>query len=305
MRLFYLLVVAFAVSLSPAIAASESAANGFKSIVPSKFDRKVEIRVSGKVREYYALQQGQSIEISVTGPAKMRLLSRAVLASGKDEMKYAYTVNRLDGGKDQTIRHSAPASESAAFAGELSGTLSESRSKIVDVPRGPQVYTLTLQDFDVPDLFFRVFVNTNEFYDGSGVVAMTPNSFTTEVPLLTNEETVVYYRVGRTDHVRLSLVGPATLKVITRVEFDSTMIGEQRWKVQVNEDGMTKATYNLSASKSDVSLYKGPSSLVPSAGETFYIEIPRGEHAYEFTLPENHRTALLRCLLPKSQLERK
>ena len=131
---------------------------------------------------------------------------------------------------------------------------------------------------------------------------MTPAEYTTAVDLVSHEETSAYYRVGTGHQVALKLVGPVTLKVLSRIEFDANMNGRQKWKVRVVEDGKTKGTYSLDSRKSEVTTYREKSALVASRAETFYVEVPAGEHRYEFTLPENHRTVLLRFLLPKNEL---
>ena len=82
------------------------------------------------------------------------------------------------------------------------------------------------------------------------------------------------------------------------------MTGEQKWRLQVLEDGKMKATYPLSARKSQIVFYKEPSKLVPSHSQTFYIEVPAGEHYYEFNLPENNRTALVKFSSYKNEAEK-
>ena len=300
-RFFFVLFALLITTLSPVMA--QGVSTGYRFIAPASFDRKVELLISGKRREYYALDQNKQIQITVKGPSKLRVVTRVLLDSPKDTADYSYIVERK-GGKTFTIVHSAGLSDKALLAGEGAKVVGESRSKVIDVPQGDQTFVFTLPRNGKRTLIARFAVETNQFTAGAPVVAMTPTEFTKEVDLTSGEKTVPYYRVGTGFNVSLHIIGAATVKVLSRIEFDQAMTGKQKWKVQVNEDGKVKATYPLSAGRSDTIAYHDSSPLVASWAETFFIEVPTGDHRYDFTLPDNHRTALLRFLLPKNQLVR-
>lgn len=278
--------------------------DGFIFFTPSSFDSKTELLISGKRREYFALQEGQQIELKIKGPSRLKVISRVALKSAADSSQYTYLVLRKGSRKTLTFSHTAHASDKASFVGDLQGALGVSRTKIIDIPRGEHTYVVYLPKGIQHKLFLRFALDTNAFTEGTPVVAMTPSEFTTQVDLVSGEDVSSYYRIGTGHHAAIKLIGPATLKVMARIEFDETMTGRQKWKVQVTEDGKVKGTYVLAATRSDVSVYRDPTALVASRAETFYVEIPAGEHRYEFTMPDNHRTTLLRFLLPENQLER-
>lgn len=297
-RIFFVLLTLL-MCLSPVAAQNVSA--GYRFVAPASFDRKVELLISGKRREYYALDQGKQVQIVLQGPSKLRVVSRVLLNSPTDTADYGYVVERR-GGKTFTIVHSAGLSDKALMAGEGTKIVGESRSKVIDVPQGDQTFVFTLPKGAKRSVIVRFAVETNEFTAGAPVVAMTPTEFTKEVDLLSGEKSVPYYRIGTGYSTALKIIGPATVKVLSRIEFDQSMNGKQKWNVQVSEDGKVKATYPLSAARSDTISYHDSSPLAASWAETFFVEVPQGEHRYEFTLPDNHRTVLLRFLLPKNQL---
>jgi hypothetical protein len=296
------LLVLIALS-APLLAQSES--SGFRFFTPSSYESRMEILISGKRREYFPLAEGGQIEIKVQGPSRLKIISRAIISGAADSTEYTYLALRKGSRKTMTFSHRTHASDNAAFVGAASGVITVSRVKIVDIPRGEHVYTFYLPKNSGRKLLLRFALDTNAFTNGTPVVAMTPDEFASQVDLVTGEEVSPYYRVGSSEHVALTLIGPATLKIMARIEFDVNMSGKQKWKVQVTEDGRVKSTYSLTSVKSDVTSYKQPSALVASRAEIFYVEVPDGEHRYEFTMPENHRTMLLKFLLPRSQLERK
>jgi hypothetical protein len=294
-------LLALLVSVLPA--AAQSAVAGHHYLTPASFDRKVELLISGKRREYFALDAGKQISVSVQGPARLRVVSRVLLSSPKEVADYSYVVERK-GGKTFTIVHTAGLSDKALMAGEGTQVVAESRTKTVDIPQGDQVFVFSLPKNAKHSIIFRFAVQTNDFTSGAPVVAMTPAEFTKEVNLMAGEKTVPYYRLGDGNKVGLDIIGPATVKVLSRIEFNESMTGKQKWRVEVAEDGKVKATYPLSASRSDTIAYEETSPYVASWAETFFIEVPKGGHHYEFMLPDSQRTALLRFLLPKNQLVR-
>jgi len=283
---------------------AQTEADGFRFFTPSSYDASTEILVAGKRRQYFVLEEGRSIEIKVQGPSRLKVVSRVILNGAADSTEYTFLALRKGSRKTLTFSHRTHASDKVAFVGAAQGAISASRLKIVDIPRGEHVYTLYLPKNSGRKLLLRFALDTHAFTNGTRVVAMTPGEFTTQVDLVTAEEVSAYYRIGTGEHVALALIGPATLKVMARIEFDVHMTGKQKWKVLVTEDGRVKSTYSLTSIKSEITTHREASGLVASRAEVFYVEVPDGEHRYEFSMPENHRTTLLKFLLPESQLVR-
>jgi hypothetical protein len=282
--------------------AAKPHASGYRPLAPASFDKKAEVNLSGKNHTYYVLEPGTKVDVEVKGPSKLRVLTRAIFDGPGDSLTYTYAALRKGSRKATTFKQSTRPADKATLTGEAGKRVGLSRTKVIEVPRGAQTYTFSLPKNAPTRVLMHVTLDANEFTRGTDVVAMTPAEFTTAVDLVAREETTPYYRVGTGHQVALKLVGPVTLKVLSRIEFDANMSGKQKWKVRVSEDGKTKGTYSLASRKSEITSYREKSSLVASRAETFYVEVPAGEHRYEFTLPENHRTVLLRFLLPKNEL---
>ncbi|MBU1636329.1 hypothetical protein KKC97_01515 [bacterium] len=279
------------------------AQSGFQYRKPSSFDEDIQLIISGKTRHYFVLDQDSHVEVTVKGPSKLKVMSRLVLADKQESGDYQFIYQLDDSKKLKTVSHKTVLSDKVEYKDSHEGGVSVLRKRIIDVPRGSHTYRFSLPVDSKHTLFMRFSQKTNEFTGGTPVVAMTPFQYTTSVDLVSREESYTYYRVSDKDRVVLKLVGPATMKVLSRIEFDSQMQGKQKWKIQLLEDGSEKRVYNLSATKSEVNAYREEIDLVPSHAEIFFIEIPKGEHVYEFKLPENHRSAILRFLLPESQLD--
>ena len=283
---------------------ASAAAPDYKFITPYAFDRKVDVQITGKSRAYYALSDDDRVQVKVKGPTRLRVISRAILDGKQDSVEYRFLARRGGSQKQITFRHRSREFDNAAVMGETDAGVTAMRTKIIDVPRGDQTYTFFLPRNSKQTVLLRFARESKEFAEGNKVVAMTPITYTTRVDLVTKEEASAYYRVGANDKVVLRLIGPATLKVMSRIEFDQNMNGRQKWRVHVIEDGKINATHSLSAKKSQVTAYREASAFVPSLAEMVFVEVPEGIHEYEFRLPDNHRSVLVRFLLPENQLER-
>lgn len=284
------------------IAPCSNAETGFQYLKPTTFDQSAKLNIAGKTRTYFVLDKTSQVNFSVEGPSQLKIMSRLQLKSVNAEPDYTIELQIEGSKKSRSIHHSSRLSEKAESTLDSNMFIGVLRSKVIDIPAGKHNVILRVPDGSTDKVFVRISQKTNEFTGGTAVVAMTPFEFTTEVELITDEVAYPYYRVGNTDKAALRLVGPATLKVLSRIEFSPEMKGSQKWKVQVLEDGKMKKSFNLSAGSSDVIRYRNPSPLVPSRAETFFVEVPEGEHVYEFRMTDDPRTALLRFLLPKAEL---
>ncbi len=278
------------------------AEDGFVFLKPTTFDQSTKLTIAGKSRTYYVLDKDSRLSVTVDGPSQLKIMSRLELPSAAAQPDYEIEVQIEGTKKARSIHHNSKLSEKAESAPGASSFIGVLHSKVIDVPSGKHNVIVRLPDGSTDKVYIRLSQKTNEFTGGTAVIAMTPFEFTSEVELVSEEVAYPYYRIGTTDRAALRLVGPATLKVLSRIEFSPEMKGSQKWKIQVIEDGNLKKNYNLSAGSSDVIQYKNPSPLLPSRAETFFVEIPEGEHVYEFRMADDPRTSLLRFLLPKTEL---
>jgi hypothetical protein len=279
-----------------------SADGSFVFLKPTTFDQSVKLTVSGKARQYYVLDRECQLTVTISGPSELKIMSRLELKSQTATPDYSFEITNEETRKTKTVRHSSKYSEKTDFPDKSGAFLGVLRSKIVDIPSGTHTYMIHVAESSSDRIFVRLSQKTNEFTGGTSVVAITPSEFTSSVDLISNETVYTYYRIGSADRAALRLVGPATLKVLSRLEYTPEMKGAQKWKVQVIEDGTPKKSFALSGNTSDVNQYVKACNLLPSRAETFFVEIPEGEHVYEFRLPEDARTSLLRFLLPRKEL---
>lgn len=270
-------------------------------ITPQKYDKKVTLRISEKNRTYFELRKDSEIELHLSGPTKLSVISRVQIPSSRSEQRYSYMLQRDDGEwikysqRDEVATH-------VHLKQDDSKRISNSKKRVFEIPAGSHTYVFRLPKKSSRRAFLRFHLRKGDMGAPIKTVAITPQDSSKAVELIVGEEITTYYRLQKDNPVNLTLIGPASLKILTRLEYNSTMRGQQNFRVRVFEDDSIKSTYSLNSQKSDVCRYKEPLGLVPSKAEKLLLDIPAGEHAYRFVLPENHRTILIKFLLPKKDL---
>ncbi len=95
-----------------------------------------------------------------------------------------------------------------------------------------------------------------------------------------------YYELDPNESTKLTFEGPLRLKVGTRLNYDVTMDGAQKFTVIALENGkeLQRATFRVG--KSETAKYQNKPEVIPSVERTFYLQIPDGKHQLEFQLTE-------------------
>ncbi|RJP76917.1 MAG: hypothetical protein C4524_09205 [Candidatus Zixiibacteriota bacterium] len=272
------------------------------SFKPDKTPSVQKVMVMGKELRYYPLERGQEILVTVEGPTTLKVLSRVDFGrQTKGEKRYYLRYEHL-GGKKGRFRRSAGVSATAVLTDDPNHHLGSSRSAFLKVPPGKQTYRFYVGNKASYRLYLRVYNRTAVVEAKSQYVALAPARFSRAVDLVIKEEQVTYYRAGTQDSLKLSVIGPTTIQVLTRLEFDPTMVSGQKFRVRVFENGTEKQIFALRSKLSEIAEYREASDKKVGQAAKFFIEVPRGKHEYTFEIVDDGRSALMRFLLPRKDI---
>lgn len=124
------------------------------------------------------------------------------------------------------------------------------------------------------------------------------------VDLVTKEEVVHYYRFSQKKPLKIEIIGPTIVRVLTRFENHSDMKGRIDYRLQLKENGSVIHTYLLSSTFSDETTYKHEDKLIPGKATEFYIEVPSGRHIYTVVpMDKDKNNILARVLFPKKDVK--
>jgi hypothetical protein len=284
--------------LSLLFLASSAWTAGRKSVavVPSN-GRPVTIVIAGKEKDYYLVGKKAPVKFQVDGPGKLVVMSRLKLPAASTGVE-KYTLVLKDGGRVLKSQSTQTDKSDAAFNG-AEGVPGKSRKFVVAIPEGSFSYELWLDDTPL-EAAVKIQLQPAK---GQKLVALEPLSYDRIVTANVKENRLVYYVGSKTRPVQLRVVGPATLTVSVRLNYDVTMKGKQKFSVVVQEGANLVKQVPLIATKSTGLSYEEWKDVVPGKSDDLMLSVPKGEHVYKFSPGETAGQSIaLRFSIPKKAL---
>jgi hypothetical protein len=263
----------------------------------------ISVVIKGKAKDYYTLSSKQTSQLRLTGPGKLRLLTRGQFLPGQaGKLKYEI-IYTIDGGIAQTFK--ATGVTRSIDATYIIGTMGVP-AQIVDfeIILGPGQHNidLKLNKNNSPVAARYAFTPTKS--RKKDWIAITPSNNQEVVELVNKETLTSYYRFSPEKPLKIDLNGPTELQVLTRAEFQYKMRGTIHYRIQVKMDNKVINSYQLSSKRSEIATYKNDKKLVPGKGNEFVINIPKGKHTVEILpLDKDKNTILGRVLIPKKDVK--
>lgn len=286
---------------------SASAQSTLKSrfLKPSGFQEKVIMVTVGKNRSYYALNTEKESVITVRGPGILRVLSRGIIVSDKNNKIKYHVLYTLNGGKQNKFSSgSVYPSKQATYSNTALGVPSQLKDFEIELGRGNHTIEFVLGIDKNPVVARFKFTPTKaKKQKWIGYSPITPCE---PIELISRESTVKYYRFSFDKPLKVKIIGPTELRVLTRIENHYNMKGRILYRIQVKENDKAVSTYQMSSRRSEVAVYKEDKNLIPGKACEFVIDVPKGKHVYEIVpLDKNKSTILGRCLIPEKDVSLK
>jgi hypothetical protein len=273
-----------------------------KSFKPLNASEKFFVIKSGKAKIYYVIPQKDASIISVKGPGKLSIGTRARFNNGSTQ--YDYTIYyTIDGGKSNQVNFTNVGKEKEIkFQNNADGVPGLSKKIIIEL--GPGQHTIKFRrGNDKPEIIAR-YMFTKYKAKKLTWVMLSPAPPNEPIDLVTKENVVHYYRFSQKNPLKINIIGPTIVRVLTRFENHFNMKGRIDYRLQLKENGSVIHTYLLSSTFSDVTTYKHEDKLIPGKATEFYIEVPAGKHKYTIIpIDEDKNNILARVLFPKKDVK--
>jgi hypothetical protein len=105
---------------------------------------------------------------------------------------------------------------------------------------------------------------------------------------------ISYYELTYGRPLQLNLDGPKTLRILSRLLFDSEMGAEESFRIRVKSGRKVLGTYYMSTERSSGSRVKDQPDKVPGKWRTCEVTIPTGKQVISVELVEKERSVLTR-----------
>jgi hypothetical protein len=246
----------------------------------------VEVLVRDKSRIYFRVTPQAPVVVPVEGPVRLRVVSRIELPAGSQAVA-TYRLTASEGATTfETLdTESAAASEVKPAAG--GSALGKSRRMTFDVPAGSHKVTLALGG--ASSVLVRIHQSSAK--GEVPMVSLTPVSAARSVTVSEGEKLVPYYSVLPAQPVKLRVVGPTSLELLARLDFDATMRGQQTYRLRVSERGRTLREYSFKTTKAIAASYTNLADRVPSKFDRVTLPLGDGAHDLAIELVEPVRGA--------------
>jgi hypothetical protein len=299
MKKIHLLLLGLVMFSSGMLAQSATKSINLK---PSNYQKKVSMVISGKTRSYYSLSSVDPSIINVEGPGTLTVNTRAQFKPG-DAASLKYTISySIDGGQAKSFTvSSAGRSKEAAYPDGTLGVPGQLKDFTIELLRGHHTieFKLTGNVVNVSSRynFKAAKIKKQEW------LAFSPVQPSEPVDIISKEVATAYYRFSMEKPLKVDIIGPTELRVLTRTENQFQMKGTINYRVQVKENNIVLNTYQLHSKPSEVAVYKDIKDLVPGTASEFVIYVPKGKHIYEILPLDKDKGSLLgRMLLPKKDV---
>ncbi len=234
----------------------------------------VRVLVGGKPRVYYRITPQAPLAIRVTGPGRLRLVTRAELAhAAPGPISYRL---RISEGRRQWKEHateSSPTPKARLEEGEAN--VCKSRSLVVRLPAGG--HDIQIATSGGSSVLVRLLVSTSKRH-AEAMVSITPIDATRSVTVSEGERLIPYYTVVHKQPVRLRIVGPTRLELSSRLDFDATMRGAQRYTIAVSSAGRRLREARLTTTKAVAAAYTDLKDRIPSKLDRTILSLGPGLH---------------------------
>ncbi len=234
----------------------------------------VSVLVNGQPRIYFRILPGKPLAISIDGPARLRIVSRVEMPPGSTEV-VSYVLRVSEGANVLDQQKTETSASSAARLAAGSQAIAKSRRMGVEVPKGRHPLSLSVEG---P---FAVLVRLQQAAPAMGerpMVTLTPVEAARSVLVTEGEKTIPYYTALPGRPVKLRVVGPTTLDLLTRLDFDETMRGTQTYRLAITEGGRRLREVEFKTTKATTATYGNLKDRVPSKFDRLQLAIADGLH---------------------------
>ena len=288
-----LVALCFCALLSPATA---SLAAKWEAIEKLPGRSPIALLVEDKERIYFRLTSQEPLRVKMQGPAQLRVVSRAELGADPNAV-ISYRLRAFEASTLLDEQSTETSGSSLVRQESENRAMGKSRRMVVDVPAGKHELTLVLEGTQ------SVLVRLQRGAAAKGqemMVSLTPVEAPRSVLLAEGERTIAYYSVLPKKAVRLRVVGPTRLELMTRLDFDPTMRGTQTYSLAISDGDRRLREVTFKTTKATTASYTNLTDRVPSKFDRVQLVIEAGTHEISVELLQPVQGSVeIRALIPQ------
>lgn len=268
-------------------------------LTPEKGD-KLSLLIGDKVSPYFKLAVDSSVYVTATGPGDLELLVRISFPAGsKDHINWKLTVE--ENGTTITSHDETVAASDAAWQ-ESTARPGDGVKVPVTVPEGDHRYKVTLTSPLKSFAGIRYIMSADLAHEEKSAVYPAEMLGTTSIAV--KAKVLDFFLADTVKPVKVKVIGPTRLRVVTRLAYSGTMKGGQLYSAVVSTDYGPEQRNPLQTFKATSSYFTNHKDWSVGESKTFYIDVPEGHHEVAVRLGSSTAPALaMRFTIPKEDIK--
>lgn len=290
-----ILTVAFFASVPPCEAQKKPKWVSLRPLGSPSF---AELQGKDRTYRYYPVTSAQTAAVEMVGPTTLRIATRLGFSPGMVG-KMGYRVQVLEGEEVIKVYSTSTEKSDLAFVG-LMTLPGKKRYFQLKVPKGKHRYDLRASGSVTETVYLRFYQLAKK--EKPKYVSYRPVSYKKVLDAVISQKTGRYFMATEKDPVVLRVIGPTKLKIVARGNVKSFDGGKIEFNIVALEEGREIKRIAAKRGKSK-SFYPDEKKLFPTSSTSFYLEVPRGEHTYNFYMLKcEAKSVSLRFYIPEEDL---
>ena len=250
------------------------------------------LKIAGK-RRIYTIMRDDSLIYQVNGPARIELITRYP-SPEKSEKSHPFSYQLVvDNEEPIKINHRYKLRKSIRSVQHPSHYYTYSGNYFINIKDGDHTLTMSTDTEQKYPVLLRVIkkgFNTSL----NKVNELQPMVFQANRTVEVSGKDISYYELIYGRPLQLNLDGPKTLRILSRLLFDSEMGMEESFRIRVKSGRKVLGTYYISTERSSDSRVNDQPDKVPGKWRTCEVTIPTGKQVISVELVEKERSVLTR-----------
>ena len=250
------------------------------------------LKISGK-RRIYTIMRDDSLIYQVNGPARIELITRypSPEKSKKSQpFSYQLVVNNEE---PIIINHRYKLQKNIRSVQHPSHYYTYSGNYFINIKDGNHTLSMSTNAEQKYPVLLRV-IKKRFKTSLDKVNELQPMVFQANRTVEVSGKDISYYELIHGRPLQLNLDGPKTLRILSRLLFDSEMGTEESFRIRVKSGSKVLGTYYLSTERSSDSMVKDQPDKVPGKWRTCEVTIPSGKQVISVEIVEKGRSVLTR-----------
>ena len=250
------------------------------------------LKIAGK-RRIYTIMRDDSLIYQVNGPARIELITRYPSPEkSKKSQPFSYQLV-IDNEDPITINHRYKLHKSIRSVQHPSHYYTYSGNYYINIKDGDHTLTMSTNADQKYPVLLRV-IKKRFKTSLNKINELQPMVFQANRTVEVSGKDISYYELIYGRPLQLNLDGPKTLRILSRLLFDSEMGEEESFRIRVKSGRKVLGTYYMSTERSSDSRVKDQPDKVPGKWRTCDVTIPAGKRVISVELVEKERSVLTR-----------